>query len=330
MPATTPDFLLPYPLPLDSIDVPRDMKALAEVLDDVLGTVSAGTIPPGTVTGTMAVVAPSGWLLLDGSLILNGSSIYPLLWAVLPPSMKVGSDIKLPDARGRTLIGAGTGGGGLTPRPINTLVGAETHALTPAQIAVKGHTHTFSGSAGTQTGPDSGHTHNLSSHNHAGTSDGQSIDHSHSGTTVGQSINHWHAGQTDTENIGHKHSGNEEGYPFVTTLGGGTPAQIQAPGGTGYMINQKTNFPDTLHRHDFGTGPANTDHSHAFGTGGVSTGHTHTFTSNPPSNNTSGPSSGHTHSMSINGTLSPVENGAPGDPHNIMQPSLVVNMIMKT
>ena len=61
--------------------------------------------------------------------------------------------ITLPDFRGRTLISAGTGTGGLTNRVKGTIVGAETHTLTVNQIP--SHTHNdraLNSSTGSSTG----------------------------------------------------------------------------------------------------------------------------------------------------------------------------------
>jgi microcystin-dependent protein len=103
-------------------------------------------------------------LILDGSTVTNGQSLYPILWAIIPAGWKSGANIVLPDARGRTTIGAGTGSG-LTARTLGNTGGTETHVLTPGETAVKGHSHTFTGSSVT-SGAGSAHTHTQNSHEH--------------------------------------------------------------------------------------------------------------------------------------------------------------------
>lgn len=110
------------------------------------------TVPAGSIISTIAAAAPTGFLLLDGSTVSGGQTIYPNLWAVIPAGWKSGANIALPDARGRTVIGAGSGAG-LTTRTLSGLVGEESHVLTPAETAVKGHGHSVT---------DPGHFHQFS------------------------------------------------------------------------------------------------------------------------------------------------------------------------
>lgn len=82
---------------------------------------------------------PARWLWADGSEIVNAT--WPELAALL--GTRFGSaaagKTKLPDTRGRTFIGAGTGAG-LTARTAGATGGSETHQLTVAQMP--SHTHT--------------------------------------------------------------------------------------------------------------------------------------------------------------------------------------------
>lgn len=50
---------------------------------------------------------PPHSLELNGQTITDAETDYPALWAVIDPSLKSGSDIVLPDYRGRFLVGAG-------------------------------------------------------------------------------------------------------------------------------------------------------------------------------------------------------------------------------
>jgi microcystin-dependent protein len=90
----------------------------------------------------------------DPSLLLcNGASLaiadYPQLYDVIGTTYggTGGTHFNVPDLRGRTVIGTGTGSG-LTPRSLGDSVGEELHTLTEAELA--SHTHT-----------DTGHVHSV-------------------------------------------------------------------------------------------------------------------------------------------------------------------------
>lgn len=92
----------------------------------------------GTVFPIITALPPDGSLLCDGSTYL--ASQYPLLYAALAPIFQTtGTTFTLPDLRGRTIIGAGSGSG-LTPRAVGDSFGEETHQLTIGELA--SHTHT--------------------------------------------------------------------------------------------------------------------------------------------------------------------------------------------
>lgn len=117
---------------------------------------TSGT-PAGTIVASIAATAPSGWFILDGSTITNGQNTQPALWAVIPAGWKSGANIVLPDARGRTIVGAGTGSG-LTARTLNSTFGAETVTLSAAESGLPAHNHST---------VDGGHNHTQNAHGHA-------------------------------------------------------------------------------------------------------------------------------------------------------------------
>ena len=83
-------------------------------------------IPYGTIIQSAAVNIPNGWLLCNGDLLSR--LIYANLFSAVGYTYG-GSDLSfnIPDLRGRSVIGAGTGSA-LTTRNLGDLGGAETFA----------------------------------------------------------------------------------------------------------------------------------------------------------------------------------------------------------
>lgn len=117
---------------------------------------SVSSTPSGAIQMYGGAVAPTGWLLCDGTSYLRAT--YPSLFTVLSTTYGSadGTHFNVPDMRGRAPIGAGTGTGGgasgtglptggsaLTARALAAWVGEETHTLTIPEIPA--HTHTAGG-----------------------------------------------------------------------------------------------------------------------------------------------------------------------------------------
>jgi microcystin-dependent protein len=127
-------------------------------------------IPKATVTPFAGSSAPTGWLVCDGSSKSTTSNPeYAALYAVIGTTYggTGASDFKLPDLRGRTPIGVGTGTG-LSARTLASTVGAET---LPAHAHSISHSHSASASTSVSGGD---HAHGLNmwysgtaSHDHA-------------------------------------------------------------------------------------------------------------------------------------------------------------------
>lgn len=100
----------------------------AVTLAKLASALQAYLVPVGTIVAFGSATPPTGWLLCDG----GSTSGYGALASV------VGSTV--PDLRGRTIIGTGTGAG-LTARTINATGGAETVSLTAAQSGLPNHSH---------------------------------------------------------------------------------------------------------------------------------------------------------------------------------------------
>jgi microcystin-dependent protein len=123
MPATTPILGLPYPTADDTVDVPRDVQALAAAIDPL------GTVPVGAMTMWPSGVSPSGWLLCQGQQV--DAATYPKLDAVLGSSA---GKITLPDMRDVFPVGAGA------TMPLGQRGGAAAVALSVAQLPSHNHT----------------------------------------------------------------------------------------------------------------------------------------------------------------------------------------------
>jgi microcystin-dependent protein len=136
-------------LPNNSVDV----NTLAP---DVVALIRLWGVQPGTLTAFAGSVAPTGYLLCDGSTALI--SLYPELYAAIGSTWntggELGTEFRLPNGHGRALIGAGTYtdpvSGSIT-RTLAGYVGAERHQLTIGEITE--HNHGVS---------DPGHAHSLS------------------------------------------------------------------------------------------------------------------------------------------------------------------------
>ncbi len=103
----------------------------------------------GTVIPYVTENPPDNALACDGA--QYNREDYPMLYAALDSAFIVSADaFVVPDLRGRTLIGAGSGTG-LTPRAVNASGGEETHTLIGSEMPVHSHL-------------DAGHIHSIHSH----------------------------------------------------------------------------------------------------------------------------------------------------------------------
>jgi microcystin-dependent protein len=118
-------------------------------------------IPVGVIQMFAGSVAPTGWLICDGSSVSRKT--YSDLFKVIGTTYGVGNSndlFTLPDMRGRVPMGVGQGVG-LTARTLAATTGVETVALSTSEMPL--HNHTAS---------DSGHSHTTSVGN-------ETADHSH-------------------------------------------------------------------------------------------------------------------------------------------------------
>lgn len=105
----TANFAFPYPEEsrVDTADVPRDIKALAVKMDEQLLAARRDDLI-GEIKVWPTAVAPTGFLLLDGSL-KDRAGIYNKLFLVIGLSFNTGGEasdkFRLPDLRGRVVVG---------------------------------------------------------------------------------------------------------------------------------------------------------------------------------------------------------------------------------
>lgn len=97
-------------------------------------------VSAGATMQYAGATVPTGWLECNGAVLLRADQA--LLFAAIGTTWNTGGEpinaFRLPDLRGRNVIGAGTGTG-LTARVLGAIGGEETHLLTTAEMPA--HTH---------------------------------------------------------------------------------------------------------------------------------------------------------------------------------------------
>lgn len=146
-----------YVLALVDVDALAASIVNADITDR--RSVAQAGPPTGTILMNGASTAPAGWLTCDGTAVSR--STYADLFARVGTTWGAGNGtttFNIPDLRGRSPIGAGTGSG-LTARTLGTQYGTETHALSVAELPAHSH-----GGATGSGGPTT-HYHNTDSGN---------------------------------------------------------------------------------------------------------------------------------------------------------------------
>jgi microcystin-dependent protein len=191
--------------------------------------VQPSVIPCGVIQMFAGSTAPNGWLVCDGSTVSRKT--YSDLFKIIGTTYGAGNSndtFTLPDMRGRTPIGVGTGAG-LTSRTLAATTGAETVTLSASNIP--------SITTGTQ-----------------------SANHTHSGTTSGVSVNHYH--QNYSDGVGSGNMGRAQ-YGF-SALGGGYAGQIIVGSGANGYSTSYTGYISSDHSHTITTGNESANHSHTY------------------------------------------------------------------
>ena len=111
---------------------------------------TAGINPTATILDYAGATAPGGYLLCDGSAVSR--TTYSALYAIISTTYGTGNGsttFNVPDFRGRTAIGAGTGtasGATAWARGVPPTTGAggeQTHLLTGPESGIQSHTHSL-------------------------------------------------------------------------------------------------------------------------------------------------------------------------------------------
>lgn len=127
---------------------------------DTLTNSSGGAfVPTGVIQMYGGSSAPTGWLLCDGTAVSR--TTYASLFTAIGTNFGVGNGsttFNLPDLRGRSPIGAGTGSG-LTARTLGTNYGAETHTLSTSELPSHTHSNTVSGGSTGAMSANASHSH---------------------------------------------------------------------------------------------------------------------------------------------------------------------------
>lgn len=170
----------------------------------------------GDIKATAAINIPAGWLECNGAAVSRAD--YAALYAAIGTAYGAGdgaTTFNLPDFRGRTIIGSGDGGDSLTNRSRGDEGGAETHALTEAELPAHDH------DSGTLTADSAGaHTHDMAAWEREGGA---------RGSGGGKSSSSF----ADTESAG-AHSHDISGS--TATAGGGAAHENMQPYGVARLV----------------------------------------------------------------------------------------------
>lgn len=97
-------------------------------------------MPAGSIIQFGGSLAPSGWVLCDGTQYDGTNPIYSRLFGAIGTNYGgLGTTFNVPDLKGRVPVGYGSGAG-LTNRNLNDKGGAETHTLATTEIPSHFHT----------------------------------------------------------------------------------------------------------------------------------------------------------------------------------------------
>jgi len=205
-------------------------------------------VPIGTIIEYISTVELPGWLFMTGQTVVNAATLYPDLWLIIPANMKSGSDMIMPDTRGRTSVGFNAAD------PLFDAIGKIGGSKDAVVVA---HDHDFS-------------------HNHSGSSGTVSAWHAHTFSVNTSDVSAWHTHGVGMDAAGQHGHGWGHGTGFYYDNTGSTGV----PGGPGYSIALAAWLHDGNHGHNTWTGNPSGGHVHAAsgGTSWPDANHTHAVT----------------------------------------------------
>ena len=134
---------------------------------DVISLIqTASALPAGTIISSAAAAPSSGFIFCDGAQVSR--SVYAALFAAISTVYGPGdglSTFNVPDLRGRSPIGAGSGPA-LSNRALGSTGGEETHTLSTAEMPYHSHTIVDNGHSHTVNEPYHSHSISQSPHGH--------------------------------------------------------------------------------------------------------------------------------------------------------------------
>lgn len=147
-----------------------ELRLTAETLLGIARDHVAAALPPGFGPVPWSLPSePHGWIFADGRTLLEATPYQALRAAYIAADFPYGQDgsgnPKVPDCRGRVTAGVDSGAGRLTGGMLGNAMGAETHALTVAQMPSHGHSASAS-AIGNHTHSVSGTAASAGNHNH--------------------------------------------------------------------------------------------------------------------------------------------------------------------